>query len=54
MKEEQKSLSKWILIVSGIFALLEIIVSLSLYFLFSNVCWRLIYWNFTKRQFIHH
>ncbi len=32
MTESQRSLPKWILIVSGIFALLEIIVSLSLYF----------------------
>ncbi|TKC08286.1 hypothetical protein FA048_14110 [Pedobacter polaris] len=32
MKEEQKSLPKWILIVSGIFALLEIMVSFSLCF----------------------
>ena len=30
MKEEQKSIPKWILIVSGIFALLEIGVSISL------------------------
>ena len=32
MTEGQKSLPKWILIVSGIFALLELMVSLSLYF----------------------
>lgn len=32
MTEEQKSLPKWILIVSGIIALLELLVSLSLYF----------------------
>ena len=32
MTEEQKSLPKWILIVSGLFALLELIVSLSLCF----------------------
>jgi len=30
MKEGQKSLPKWILIVSGLFALLELIVSISL------------------------
>ena len=30
MTEEQKSLPKWILIVSGLFALLEIMVSISL------------------------
>ncbi|MBK7375974.1 MAG: hypothetical protein KTQ13_03685 [Ferruginibacter sp.] len=32
MKEGQKSLSKWILIVSGVFALLELMVSLALCF----------------------
>ena len=32
MKEEQKSLPKWILVVSGLFALLELLVSLLLYF----------------------
>ncbi len=32
MTEEQRSLPKWILIVSGIFALLELMVSLSLCF----------------------
>jgi hypothetical protein len=32
MTEEQKSLPKWILIVSGLFALLELMVSLSLCF----------------------
>ena len=32
MTEEQKSLPKWILIVSGLFALLEIMVSVSLLF----------------------
>ena len=32
MTEEQRSLPKWILIVSGLFALLEIMVSLSLCF----------------------
>src|SRR4030095_7406216 len=32
MTEEQKPLPKWILIVSGLFALLEIMVSLSLCF----------------------
>ena len=31
MKEGQKSLSKWILIVSGLFAIMEIMVSVSLY-----------------------
>ena len=32
MTEEQKSLPKWILIVSGVFALLELMVSVSLCF----------------------
>jgi hypothetical protein len=32
MAEAQKPLPKWILIVSGLFALLELMVSLSLYF----------------------
>ncbi len=32
MSEEQKALPKWILIVSGLFALLEIMVSISLCF----------------------
>ena len=32
MTEEQKSLPKWILIVSGLFALLELMVSISLCF----------------------
>ena len=32
MIEEKKSLPKWILIVSGLFALMELIVSLSLWF----------------------
>ena len=32
MTEEQKSLPKWILIVSGLFALMELMVSLSLCF----------------------
>ena len=32
MTERQKALPKWILIVSGLFALLEIMVSFSLYF----------------------
>jgi hypothetical protein len=32
MAEGQKSLPKWILIVSGLFALFELMVSLSLYF----------------------
>lgn len=32
MKERQKSLSKWILIVSGLFALMELLVSFSLCF----------------------
>jgi len=31
MKEEQKSLPKWIIIVSGLFALMELGVSLALY-----------------------
>ncbi|HEY0429400.1 MAG TPA: hypothetical protein VGC76_16590 [Pyrinomonadaceae bacterium] len=32
MREGQKSLPKWTLIVSGLFALMELIVSLSMYF----------------------
>ena len=32
MREEQKSLPKWILIVSGLFAIMELMVSLLLYF----------------------
>lgn len=32
MTQEQKSLPKWILIVSGLFALMELVVSLSLFF----------------------
>ena len=32
MTQEQKSLPKWILIVSGFFALMELMVSVSLYF----------------------
>ena len=32
MKEEQKSLPKWILIVSGLFALMEIMVSIAICF----------------------
>lgn len=32
MKEEQKSLPKWILIISGLFALMELAVSLSICF----------------------
>src|SRR5688572_22055815 len=32
MTEEQKSIPKWILIVSGLFALMEIMVSLTLFF----------------------
>src|SRR3989338_766216 len=32
MTETQKSLPKWILIVSGLFALMELMVSLQLYF----------------------
>ncbi len=32
MKEEQKSIPKWILIVSGLFGLMEIMVSLAMYF----------------------
>lgn len=31
MTEEQKSLPKWILIVSGLFAIMELVVSVSLY-----------------------
>ena len=37
MTEGQKSLPKWILIVSGLFALLELMVSLSLCFLPQSV-----------------
>ena len=32
MKEEQRIVAKWILVVSGLFALMELIVSLSLFF----------------------
>lgn len=32
MAEEQRSLQKWILVVSGLFALMEVVVSLSLCF----------------------
>jgi hypothetical protein len=32
MTEEQKSLPQWVLIVSGLFALMELMVSLSLFF----------------------
>jgi hypothetical protein len=32
MKEEQRIVAKWILVVSGLFALMELVVSLSLFF----------------------
>ena len=38
MPEAQKSLPKWILIVSGLFALLELMVSVSLCFSPHRLC----------------